>query len=198
MTNFFRCIFPGCRRVDGWREERFVRKHIRCHHLAVDDRTCRLLTCGIKFKSKEEREEHEELHHPQFIEKVSSLNFFPTNVLTFFLLQVKSGQIRPSHKNQTGWSTSEEKHTNPAALRQKKMGQGRELSGPGFKKPVPLSESARDIKLPEFEGTEQEKYEQLQTWLRQFVVTKQKPPEYSNIGNFFKIIPFNVSTIRIN
>lgn len=180
---FCRCIYPGCARKDGWREERFVRKHIRAHHLAVDDRTCRLLTCGIKFKSKYEREQHEEVHHPQFVEKV------------------KSGQIFPCPKNQTGWTGTEPTSLSEqvkvvkdvTSLRKGKDGKIRELSGRGFHKPVPKSDVAKNIQLPEFEGSEQEKYEQLQTWLRQFVATKPKPPEYANINNFFKLIPFNVS-----
>lgn len=66
------------------------------------------------------------------------------------------------------------------------------------KKTLPLSQTAQSIKLPDFEGTPKEKYDQLQNWLRQFVQTKPKPPEYANIANFYKIIPFNVRFLSMN
>lgn len=110
-----------------------------------------------------------------------------------FPLQVKSGKVRPSNHNQTGWTEQVirmDKEAREEVLGTRKLPPD---GPPGSKKTIPLSLTAQSIKLPDFEGTPKEKYDQLQNWLRQFVQTKPKPPEYANIANFYKIIPFNVS-----
>lgn len=111
-------------------------------------------------------------------------------------LQVKSGKVRPSNHNQTGW-TEQVIRMDKQARKEVLASQKSPPDGDaGSKKTLPLSQTAQSIKLPDFEGTPKEKYDQLQNWLRQFVQTKPKPPEYANIANFYKIIPFNVSFWR--